>query len=145
MGTAKTLGIPSKSSLPQTGYNQNISVRFHREVLDPTAPKKAVNIDYIELRFLYDMNYDNTQVEGHCGDGVIRPWLGEVCDDGNTEDGDYCSADCTIKEDVWCGDFTIQENAGEVCDGDTESYWCSSDCWFKLDKDWDSEASDAGP
>ena len=28
-----------------------------------------------------------------CGNEVLDP--GEVCDDGNTEDGDLCSADCT--------------------------------------------------
>lgn len=28
-----------------------------------------------------------------CGDGVVQ--RGEACDDGNTEDGDFCSGDCT--------------------------------------------------
>jgi cysteine-rich repeat protein len=32
-----------------------------------------------------------------CGDGVVDS--GEVCDDGNTEDGDACSADCTVGEE----------------------------------------------
>ena len=32
-----------------------------------------------------------------CGDGEVDP-LGEVCDDGGTEDGDGCSADCTAAE-----------------------------------------------
>ena len=32
-------------------------------------------------------------VPGPCGDGVLN--LGEACDDGNEEDGDGCSADCS--------------------------------------------------
>lgn len=31
-----------------------------------------------------------------CGDGVIDPALGEVCDDGNASDGDGCDSSCTI-------------------------------------------------
>ena len=30
----------------------------------------------------------------HCGDGVLRVDLGEMCDDGNYVDGDGCSANC---------------------------------------------------
>jgi hypothetical protein len=48
---------------------------------------------------------------------------------------------CT-QELAWCGDGTIQENAGEVCDGGTLEYWCSSDCWFKLAKDRAAEDLD---
>ena len=51
----------------------------------PNIPKQPINLDYIELRLLYDMDYDNTQIEPTCGDGVIQPWLGEACDDGNTK------------------------------------------------------------
>ena len=29
-----------------------------------------------------------------CGDGIIDPAAGEVCDDGNVADGDACAADC---------------------------------------------------
>jgi len=52
----------------------------------------------------------------HCGDGVIdpRPEAGEVCDDGNTEPGDGCRADCRGLE--ICGDGLVDEAAGEVCD-----------------------------
>jgi cysteine-rich repeat protein len=30
-----------------------------------------------------------------CGDGVLNPAAGELCDDGNTVDGDGCKGDCT--------------------------------------------------
>ncbi len=33
-----------------------------------------------------------------CGDGVVDP--GEACDDGNTDEGDWCSADCLALVDV---------------------------------------------
>ncbi len=68
-----------------------------------------------------------------CGDGNVEP--GEACDDGNTEDGDGCSAACDLVEtgfecDVFplpglppsyycrgiCGDGEIVGD--EVCDGD---------------------------
>ena len=31
-----------------------------------------------------------------CGDGLILPTFGEVCDDGNTADGDCCLSDCQL-------------------------------------------------
>ena len=32
-----------------------------------------------------------------CGDGVVDFGIGETCDDGNTDDGDDCPADCRIE------------------------------------------------
>ncbi len=60
-----------------------------------------------------------------CGDGV--PDEGEACDDGNTANGDYCSADCqTITGS--CSDSVVQSNEacddGNVTDGD----YCNSTC-----------------
>jgi cysteine-rich repeat protein len=31
-----------------------------------------------------------------CGDGIVNPGIGEECDDGNTNNGDGCSAQCKI-------------------------------------------------
>ncbi len=43
-----------------------------------------------------------------CGDSAIQP--GEVCDDGNNQPGDGCSADCkTVEQDYACPD------PGEAC------------------------------
>jgi cysteine-rich repeat protein len=60
----------------------------------------------------------------NCGNGVIDP--GEVCDDGNIEDGDGCSHDCKSTES--CGNGII--DPGEVCDeGVTyDTTTCSHDC-----------------
>src|SRR5690606_7826353 len=61
---------------------------------------------------------------GRCGDGVVD--TGEGCDDGNDEDGDGCTATCTVEEG-WtctgaqgctpiCGDGLILGD--EECDGE---------------------------
>lgn len=64
---------------------------------------------------------------GECGNGVVEP--GEQCDDGNTQDGDGCQADCTLPPPV-CGNG-IQEWSEECDDGNTEDGdGCNSDCTF---------------
>jgi cysteine-rich repeat protein len=52
---------------------------------------------------------DAAAPEGRCGDG--RHGTGEVCDDGNTVDGDGCDSNCTP---TGCGNGVI--TAGEECD-----------------------------
>jgi cysteine-rich repeat protein len=61
-----------------------------------------------------------------CGNDELEE--GEVCDDGDTSDGDGCSADCTSDES--CGNGVIDEPVGEVCDdGNTRNGdGCSADC-----------------
>lgn len=54
-----------------------------------------------------------------CGDGVVEG--GEACDDGNTQSGDYCSADCSTVTGE-CGDGIVQDN--ESCDDGS----ITSDC-----------------
>ncbi|MDF1564174.1 MAG: DUF4215 domain-containing protein [Deltaproteobacteria bacterium] len=62
-----------------------------------------------------------------CGDGVYNVTAGEVCDDGNTVDGDYCAADCLSVIGA-CGDGTQQTN--EACDdGNVDAGdYCAADC-----------------
>lgn len=64
------------------------------------------------------------EVEPACGDGVIDE--GEECDDGNTEDGDGCSATCAIEP--FCGDGNVDD--GEECDDENvvDGDGCSSIC-----------------
>ena len=59
-----------------------------------------------------------------CGDGARDS--GEDCDDGDTEDGDGCSASCQLE--AVCGDGAT--GPGETCDdGDTEDGdGCSASC-----------------
>ena len=69
-----------------------------------------------------------TAICTECGNGRIElseRGVGEACDDGNTEDGDGCSATCEIERSYcvtpasdeclnWCGDGTI--NGPELCE-----------------------------
>ena len=94
-----------------------------------------------------DMGGQNENPEGGmggappavCGDGVLE--AGELCDDGNTVDGDGCSSDCTMSDPdylcmegqpcvrvVTCGNGIIEGN--EVCDdgNTTDGDGCSGDC-----------------
>ena len=48
-----------------------------------------------------------------CGDAVVDTGLGEACDDGNTQSGDYCAPDCSAPTSV-CGDGVVE--LGEACD-----------------------------
>ncbi len=68
---------------------------------------------------------DDPAVDSLCGDGEVTG--AEICDDGNTDSGDYCSANCLAVTGS-CGDGDVQ--TGEVCDdGDTEDTgYCSADC-----------------
>jgi fibro-slime domain-containing protein len=65
-----------------------------------------------------------------CGDGVIA--LGEECDDGPLNDGDYnhCSPSCTLGPR--CGDALVQRDFGEECDdgplNDGSYGGCAPDC-----------------
>ncbi|SFE93455.1 Myxococcus cysteine-rich repeat-containing protein, partial [Nannocystis exedens] len=41
---------------------------------------------------------------------------GEQCDDGNGQDGDGCTANCTLEGQPLCGDGIVQPQNGEQCD-----------------------------
>jgi cysteine-rich repeat protein len=54
----------------------------------------------------------NECIELRCGNGLLTP--NEVCDDGNTDNGDGCSADC--RSDEMCGNGIVDVEVGEQCD-----------------------------
>ncbi len=69
-------------------------------------------------------------IDSVCGNGATE--AGEQCDDGNTVDGDGCSATCQIESTPppppppgggsGCGDGVVQSSTGEHCDdGNTHS------------------------
>ena len=63
---------------------------------------------------------------GGCGDGLVGP--GEACDDGNIQDGDGCSRDCTNR---FCGNG-IGESGEECDDGNIEGGdGCNANCLFE--------------
>jgi cysteine-rich repeat protein len=67
-------------------------------------------------------------VFGSCGDGIVS--AAEACDDGNTADGDGCSAVCAVEPPPagTCGDGCV--DAGEACDdgNTTDGDGCSATC-----------------
>ncbi len=98
-----------------------------------------------EAGFSIDTEASTFRCVRRCGDGQRAP--PELCDDGNTVDGDGCSASCD--EEVGfrcfetgdtasrcaptCGDGLIDAEAGESCDdgarnSDTRPNACRTDC-----------------
>ncbi len=69
-----------------------------------------------------------------CGDGLVDSRLVagqalEACDDGNTDAGDGCRADCRGTET--CGDTWLDTDAGEECDlGPSGGDGCTHECRF---------------
>ena len=71
---------------------------------------------------------------GYGSDCVVFAGANEACDDGNNEDGDYCSSDCKTSFGA-CGDGIIQEGL-EVCDsakpgvgnGEGTGAYCVDNC-----------------
>ncbi len=84
-----------------------------------------------------------------CGDGVLQAAaLGEVCDDGNSESGDGCSADCMVIEQnysclkpgqkcestVQCGDGKV--TGTETCDDGNPDAKDGCDATCQLEMGW---------
>jgi cysteine-rich repeat protein len=61
-----------------------------------------------------------------CGDNIVQASKGETCDDGNTTNGDGCSATCLVE--AVCGNGLVEGT--ELCDdGNTlNGDGCSSSC-----------------
>ncbi|MDQ3298235.1 MAG: DUF4215 domain-containing protein [Myxococcota bacterium] len=104
----------------------------------PTSASDQVNGEYwakgvahgFEPKFSKTDNFkvgpDAPPPPPSCGDGDVD--AGEQCDDGNTMNGDGCSAGCTHEPAPCCGDGHL--DAGEACDdGNTTSGdGCSATC-----------------
>ena len=79
-----------------------------------------------EIQIAQRADDDDNLTQPVCGNGIVEG--SEVCDDGNTADGDGCNAACSSDES--CGNGVIDEGISETCDdgnllgGDG----CSADC-----------------
>ena len=61
----------------------------------------------------------------YCGDGKVDP--GEACDDGDRDNTDACTNECTVAK---CGDgyhYLGVEECDDGADGDMDE--CTDDCW----------------
>lgn len=76
------------------------------------------------IEFMFDAEVPDSGPVIVCGDGTLG--AGEMCDDGNTSDGDGCDAEC--RREAYCGDG--ETDAGEVCDdgNNASGDGCRSDC-----------------
>ncbi len=54
------------------------------------------------FRCTTDENTGTSKCESTCGDGIVDKDTGEACDDGNTNDGDGCSSQCTLDPGYVC-------------------------------------------
>lgn len=75
-----------------------------------------------------------------CGDGIREG--NELCDDSNTRDGDYCSADCRAITGR-CGDGVIQNV--ETCDPGSDSPVGCQRCFTTVNYRCEGEPSICGP
>jgi cysteine-rich repeat protein len=69
----------------------------------------------------------NDRKTGECGNDEIE--FQEACDDGNTRNGDGCSANCELESDpITCGNNEME--SGEECDDGNikDGDGCSSEC-----------------
>jgi cysteine-rich repeat protein len=68
----------------------------------------------------------DTSVVPVCGNGQLE--AGEVCDDGNLDNGDGCEASCTATPAPICGDGVV--GMGEACDdgNDVDTDGCTRQC-----------------
>jgi len=88
-------------------------------------------LDSKDKRLYYcDGDWRKLLVEALCGNKIVNP--GETCDDGNTKDGDGCTATC--QKNV-CGDGVLWTGKEECDDGNTKSGDdCSAACKLEASK-----------
>lgn len=79
-----------------------------------------------------DCNATCTGVYSYCNDGIVDIICGEVCDDGNTDNGspNHCNTSCTGITPSVCGNGVLE--AGEACDDNNYNDCdnCSPDCTY---------------
>lgn len=108
-----------------------ISIAFRFDL----APGESTTV-----RYAYNLEadpFDAFKCASQCGDGVVD--TGEGCDDGNGNDGDGCTAECTIEPGFQCTGINSvctpicgdgQRLGTEACDdgNNTNGDGCAADC-----------------
>lgn len=83
-----------------------------------------------------------------CGNNATQLYLGEECDDGNTDNGDGCDSDWQIESGYTCLGFPLSEwspwpnsvvDGSETCDdgNSSDGDGCSSTCEIESGWYWD--------
>ncbi len=83
------------------------SCEFINGCFPDDLPEDATPAD---VNSIPDMNDNSMCVDNTCGDGFAVG--ADACDDGNTTDGDGCSATCTVEDGFAC---ELGENFASVC------------------------------
>jgi hypothetical protein len=108
-GTGECMRIPNNDNCPDDGF-----FCTGQEICDPGTGCVSEGDPCPEGTVCND-NSETCDVETDCGNETVEP--GEECDDGNTLDGDCCSANCTFEpEGNSCADELFC-NGEETCDG----------------------------
>jgi len=74
----------------------------------PTVNNKWIGADAVAIK--------QVQAAPQCGNSITEP--GEICDDGNAQNGDGCSAQCTEESGNACGNGVLDQ--GEECEVDSD-------------------------
>jgi cysteine-rich repeat protein len=75
---------------PLQDFTEGSSVPFSIIACDLNTPRANCS----SKNGSFGVIYTTTQPGGICGNGILEPLNGEVCDDGNKKSGDGCSAFC---------------------------------------------------
>ncbi len=114
------------SNLQLNGANLS-SITYITPASDSAGFVVASSGENAEINWLVD-SPDCHQPAPFCGDGNLD--FGEQCDDGNNQDGDHCSATCTVE--AFCGDGIVDPNEGCDDGNNVNGDSCSAECTLEF-------------
>ncbi len=88
---------------------------IHASCVEPAQLAECVGVSQetpCEAGAVVGVCLDEVCLEPGCGNGIVEPGAGEVCDDGGRDAGDGCAPDCRSRE--VCSDGVLAP--GEACD-----------------------------
>jgi cysteine-rich repeat protein len=118
-------GCYTFAGLLEGNYVVSEAENIEKSPFTQTYPiENPYNISLAKGENLTDYNFANYLP--FCGNNIIDEAQNEQCDDGNTTDGDGCSAVCQVEP--FCGDGTLY--GGEQCDDNNtvDGDGCSAVC-----------------
>ena len=116
--TGNLIGVDPQLEAPADngGPTLTSALRAGSPAIDPGSPSSCEAADQRGVARPQGATCDMGAYEFACGNGVVD--LGEACDDGNTLDGDCCSADCQVEPaGTICRPVGGDCDVAETCDG----------------------------